>query len=152
MFSKTFSKARVDNLSNEIPVSSPSNNPFMINTSQTINNMPPNFNISSISSSTYQQILYAQIEIQRQQREFQEMIIKERYPVRMATMISFILIILSIIEIIMQILIIINKGPLYFIGWGIFIGVFGIFYAILVLYTCEYNNNYYFLNFLCMYI
>jgi hypothetical protein len=136
MFSK---KTRVVNLSNADPNTYLGSNPFMTNTSQTMHmsTMPQDFNISS---NAYQQILYAQSEIYRQQREFQEQLIKERYPVGMATLFSLILVILSLVEIIMQILLIINKGPLYFVAWGIWIGAIGIFFAIMVFYTSKLLN------------
>jgi len=114
-------------------------NTFMTNTSQTMNmtNMAQTLNSSP---NVYQQILYVQSEIYRQQREFQEQLIKERYPVRIAMLFSLILVVLSLVEIVMQLLLVINKGPLYFVGWGFWIGAIGIIFAILVLFTSKTLN------------
>jgi hypothetical protein len=69
----------------------------------------------------------------RQQKEYLKKIIKERYPVKFAVATSAILIVICLVEIMMKIIIIVNKAPLYYVGAGIWAGLFGIGLALLVL-------------------
>jgi hypothetical protein len=108
------------------------------------NGMPQPFNMNGnpymnrwgqLSPQFYQQEIAFQEEWMRQQKEYFRKIIKERYPVKFAIASSTILIIICLIEIAMQIIIIVNKAPLYYVGGGIWAGLFGIGLGLLVLAT-----------------
>jgi len=91
--------------------------------------------IPQLNPQAYEQALALRQQIIQQQKEYFKKLIKERYPVKFAIATSAILIVICLIEIVMQIIIIVNKAPLYYVGAGIWAGLFGIVLAVLTMAT-----------------
>jgi hypothetical protein len=109
----------------------------------TINNgMPQNGPVNpymnpmmQMNPQAYEQAIAFRQQLIQQQKEYFQKLIKERYPVKFAIATSAIMIIICLIEIAMQIIIIVNKAPYYYIGGGIWAGLAGIGLAGLTLAT-----------------
>ena len=69
-----------------------------------------------------QRIAYTQ-ELTRERNEYIEKRLKENYPTKFVIIYSAIMILISIVEIALQIVLITNNGGLYYVGHGIWGGV-----------------------------
>ena len=110
------------------------------------NGMPQSFHMNGLANpymnqmpqlnpNAYEQALAFRHQIIQQQKQFFEKIIKERYPVKFAITTSVILILICLVEIAMQIILMVKKAHLYYVGAGIWAGLLGIALAAITLAT-----------------
>jgi hypothetical protein len=84
----------------------------------------------------YSNYILMRHEINHRRRVFIESRLKEYFPIRYGIFYSTSLLLIGLAEIILQIFLFVNKGPLYFIGNGIWGGLACILVAILCFSLC----------------
>lgn len=102
----------------------------------------PDFNnyLNTIPPNIYQQSLELRTEYERQRREYVVKIVSEKYPTNFVLLYSFVTIAIGLAEIALQIVSIINKGALYFVGSGIWGGCYCILLGLLALSLIKWKN------------
>ena len=100
------------------------------NNNLNLNSNPYSINVgmTPLATTSYGPNLYERMMIQRQalyrqQQEYQQKILEEKYPVKYVIVHSIIVVLLSITAIVIQILMILDKSIFYYYGTGIWIGV-----------------------------
>lgn len=111
------------------PVNNQTFQPFNMNGNSYMNRW------TQLNPEFYEQEIAFQQELMRQQKEYYEKLIKQRYPVKFVAVSSAILAIICLVEITMQIIVMVNKAPLYYVGAGLWAGLFGLVLALLTLTT-----------------
>ena len=95
-----------------------STNPYRQNSGMTpISTMP------QYGPNLYERMMIQRQNLRQQEREYQQKILEERYPVKFVVANSIIIVLLSIAAFVIQIMMILNKSLVYSFGTGIWIGV-----------------------------
>jgi hypothetical protein len=90
---------------------------------------PPNY------QNMYEQAIQVRNTVRKQRDDYYRKKFKENFPRLIASILAIAMIIISLIEIVLQIVLIVKKAPISFIGSGIWAGAYGFITAGVILAT-----------------
>ncbi len=93
----------------------------------------------------YQQAIQARNQAIKERDEYYEKMFKENFPKKIASILSAAIILISLVEIVLQIVLIVENAPLSFVGSGIWGGLYGFITAGIILATSKQSILFYFI-------
>lgn len=99
-----------------------------------------------MESLTYEEYMSLRREIIARHRENTVQRLKDNFPIKYVLLFSSCLILIGITEIILQIVLMVNKGPLNYVGHGIWGGMISILLGLVGILFCNFLNAQFFLK------